>query len=107
MRAQHYKTSKHCLELTLARGSLFLLGLGFLLVADLFVDAIHVRMGYGRVERILDVVAGNREAPHPWTAMDLFPVWAIAKRMFVRPIWLVVNHAPLVLRAHVAQAMIK
>merc|ERR1711953_469223 len=88
-------------------GSLFVfIGLWLLLVADLLVDSVHILVSHGCVERILDVVAWHGEAPHPWPAVDLLTIRAVAKWMLVIPIRLIVDHAPLVFVRHVAQAMI-
>merc|ERR1712151_464333 len=78
-----------------------------LLIANLLVDAFHVLVGAGRVEWILAKVAIDAEAPHPRATMDLLPVRAVAERVKVAPIGLVVDHAPLVLAGHVAQAVVE
>merc|ERR1712187_1043129 len=87
--------------------SLFLLfRRGFLLISDLFVDPVHVLVGHGRVEWILNVVPWNGEAPHPRPAVDLLTIRAVTQWMFVIPIRFVVDHAPLVFVGHVTQPMI-
>mmetsp|Transcript_30713 Transcript_30713/g.69984 ORF Transcript_30713/g.69984 Transcript_30713/m.69984 type:complete len:212 (+) Transcript_30713:58-693(+) len=90
----------------LAPTSVLLLALRLLGVADLLVDRTHVGVRDGSEERVLASVARHGEDPHPRAAVDRLPVGAVAEGVVVGPVRLVVDHAPLVLRDHVAQAMV-
>jgi len=57
-------------------------------------------------EWIFNCISRNSEAPHVWSFMLQFSVWAIPKGMVVVPIRLVVYHTPLVCGRNVAQSVV-
>ena len=64
-------------------------------------------MGHGGVQGILNGVAWDGEDPHVGAPVALLSVWAVAQRVVISPVRLVVNHAGLVLAAHVAEAVVE
>mmetsp|Transcript_101157 Transcript_101157/g.257307 ORF Transcript_101157/g.257307 Transcript_101157/m.257307 type:complete len:226 (+) Transcript_101157:72-749(+) len=79
----------------------------FLRVSDLLIDAVHVLVGHRSVKRVLDCVTGHREAPHPRAAVDCLAVGAVADGVEVRPIRLIVDHAPPVLGRQVPHPVVE
>mmetsp|Transcript_103518 Transcript_103518/g.331876 ORF Transcript_103518/g.331876 Transcript_103518/m.331876 type:complete len:225 (+) Transcript_103518:62-736(+) len=76
-------------------------------VSDLLIDAVHVLVGHRGIKRVLDGIARHREAPHPWAAVDGLAVGAVADGVEVRPVRLIVDHAPPVLARQVPHPVVE
>jgi len=80
---------------------------GLLRVADLLVHLLHVGVQGGCVKRVLHGVPGDGVEKHVEPAVRLHPVGAVAERVLISVIGLIVNHTPLVLGNPVAHAVVE
>jgi len=83
------------------------LPLGLLCVADLLVHLLHVAVQGRREKGVLHAVSWGGVEEHVEPAMRLGPVRAVAKRVLVTVVRLIVNHTPLVFEYIVAHAVVE